>query len=97
MHVTGTIEKNTRLWGWIMEYVDAYGAPEFLVDDVAFRTMVGNDYVRFGYYTQEPGEKILRMKLVFPVRRLIEAQDETRQFVALQRRCHVDRVGVGIH
>lgn len=77
----------------MVSYCDPFGAPEFLVDDVAFRTMVGTDYVRFGYYTQEPGEKILRMKLVFPVHRLIGAQDETRLFVTMQRRCQHQRVG----
>lgn len=68
-------------------YIDPFCAPDFLVDDVAFRSMVGNDYVRFGYYTQEEDVKILRVKLVFPVRRLIEAQDETRVFVNMQQRC----------
>ena len=67
-------------------YIDPFGAQDYLVDDVAFRSMVGTDFVRFGYYTLEEGEKILRVKLVFPVRRLIEAQDETRLFVTTQQR-----------
>lgn len=70
----------------LVSYVDPYGAAEYLVDDVAFRSMVGTDYVRFGYYTQEQDEKILRVRLVFPVHRLIEAQEETRVFVTMQQR-----------
>jgi hypothetical protein len=68
-----------------LAYVDAFGAPEYLVDDIAFRSMVGGDYVRMGFYTQEPGEKILRVKIVFPVCRLYEAQTGTQRFVTDQR------------
>lgn len=71
----------------LVSYIDPFGCPDFLVDDVAFRSMVGSDYVRFGYYTREQDEKILRVKLVFPIHRLIEAQDETREFVNMQQRC----------
>jgi len=60
-------------------YIDPFGAQDYLVDDVAFRSMVGTDFVRFGYYTLEEGEKILRVKLVFPVRRLIFARYIRRQ------------------
>lgn len=70
----------------LVSYIDPFGCPDFLVDDVAFRSMVGSDYVRFGYYTQERNSRVLRVKLVFPLRRLIEAQDETRQFIAKQQR-----------
>lgn len=68
-------------------HLDPFGAPEFLVDDVAFRTMVGTDYIRFGYYTQEQDEKILRVKIVFPVRHLISSQDATRMYVMLHHGC----------
>lgn len=78
----------------MVAYTDPFGAPEFLVDDVAFRNMVGNDYVRFGYYSKEQDETILRVRLIFPVRRLIEAQDETRMFVAMQQRCQHQRLGL---
>lgn len=73
-------------------YIDAFCAPEFLVDDVAFRSMVGVDYVRFGFCTEEPDGRILRVKLVFPVCRLIEAQTETRVFVAMQQRFLQERL-----
>lgn len=69
----------------MVSYIDPFGCPDFLVDDVAFRSMVGTDYVRFGYYTKEQDENILRVKLVFPLRRLIEAQDETRMFIMMQQ------------
>lgn len=62
--------------------VDPFGASEYLVDDVAFRTMVGTDYVRFGFYSADEGENILRVKLVFPIARLFAAQEETRMFLA---------------
>lgn len=65
--------------------IDPFGAPEYLVDDIAFRTMVGTDYVRIGFYTQEPGEQILRVKIVFPVCRLFDAQADTRLFVTRQQ------------
>ena len=71
----------------LVSYIDPYGAADHLVDDVAFRMMVGTDFVRFGYYTQEEDVKILRVKLVFPLHRLIEAQDETREFINQQQRC----------
>jgi hypothetical protein len=32
--------------GWL----DPFGCPEFLVDDIAFRQMVGTELVRFGYF-----------------------------------------------
>lgn len=72
-------------------YIDPFGATDHLVDDVAFRQMVGTDFVRFGYYTLEEGERILRVKLIFPLHRLIEAQNETRAFVNMQRKCQVQR------
>lgn len=78
-------------------YIDPFGAQDFLVDDVAFRTMVGTDFVRFGYYTLEEGERILRVKLVFPIRRLIEAQDETREFVAMQQRRQRERFSLAVN
>jgi hypothetical protein len=80
----------------VASYIDPFGAQDYLVDDVAFRSMVGTDFVRFGYYTLEEGEKILRVKLVFPVRRLIEAQDETRAFVT-QQRCRRERMSLAMN
>lgn len=77
-------------------YIDPFGAADHLVDDVAFRQMVGTDFVRFGYYTLEEGERILRVKLVFPVRRLIEAQDETRLFL-MQQRSRRERVSEAVN
>lgn len=84
----------TRALGsWVMvAYIDPFGAPEFLVDDVAFRMMVGNDFLRFGYYTQEQDEKILRVKIVFPVRRLVPSQAETRLFVTTQQWCQHQKI-----
>lgn len=67
------------------DYLDPFCAPEFLIDDIAFRTMVGTDYVRLGFCTEEQSERILRVKLVFPVHRLIEAQSATRMFVMTQQ------------
>lgn len=70
-----------------MGYIDPFCAPEFLVDDVSFRTMVGADYLRLGFHTLEQGENILRIKLIFPLHRLLEVQNDTRLFVAVQQRC----------
>lgn len=81
----------------LVSYVDPFGCPDFLVDDVAFRSMVGSDYVRFGYYTHEQGENILRVKLVFPLHRLIEAQDETRTFVSGEQRRGRQRLGLVVN
>jgi CYTH domain-containing protein len=69
----------------VASYCDPFGAAEYLVDDIAFRQMVGSDYLRMGFYTQEQDEKILRVRLVFPVRRLFEAQAETRLFITRQQ------------
>lgn len=76
----------------MVTYIDPFGAPEFLVDDVAFRVMVGNDFLRFGYYTQDEDVKILRVKIVFPVRHLISSQEATRMFVSMQQQCMHQRI-----
>jgi hypothetical protein len=75
-----------------LSYIDPFGCPEFLVDNVAYRSMVGTDHLRFGFYTQEQDERILRVKLVFPVRYVFEAQAETRLFLTTRQQCMHQRL-----
>jgi hypothetical protein len=65
-----------------MSCIDPFGAPEFLVDGVAYRIMVGTEMIRFAFHSEEEEGRILRLKLVFPVAQLFETQNETRLFVA---------------
>jgi CYTH domain-containing protein len=68
--------------GWL----DPFGCPEFLVDDFAFRQMVGTELIRFGFYSNEGEERILRVKIVFPLERLFAAQQQTLQFLRQPQR-----------
>jgi hypothetical protein len=63
--------------GWL----DPFGCPEFLVEDIAFRQMVGTEMVRFGYVSSDGDDRILKVKLVFPLVRLFDAQRDTLQFL----------------
>lgn len=67
-----------------MSCIDPYGAPEFLVDGVAYRVMVGTEMIRFGYYSVDDGEQILRVKLVFPTALVLPEQIATREFLKPQ-------------
>ena len=66
--------------------VDPFGAPEYLVDDVSFRQMVGTEFLRFGYHTVENEGLILRVRLVFPIAKLITMQADTQAFIRSQYR-----------
>jgi hypothetical protein len=61
------------------------------------RAMVGTDYLRFGFYTQEQDERILRVKLVFPICHLFEAQAETRLFVTTRQQFAHHRLGLVVN
>lgn len=67
-------------------YIDPFGAPEFLVDDVAFRQMIGTEFVRFGFFSRDEEDAILRVKVVFPMARVFDAQRETVAFLRQQVR-----------
>jgi hypothetical protein len=49
-------------------FIDPFGAPEILVDGVAYREWVGSEFIRFGMFACEHGEHILRLKLVMAAR-----------------------------
>jgi hypothetical protein len=66
-------------------FLDPFGAPEFLVDDIAYRVMVGSELIRMAFHQEENGESIIRLKLVFPIAKLMGAQEGTRMFVARQQ------------
>jgi hypothetical protein len=67
-------------------FIDPFGAPEYLVDDLTFRQMVGTEYMRLGYHTDEEDSRILRVKIVFPIVRLLTMQADTQLFIAHQGR-----------
>lgn len=69
-----------------MTCIDPFGAAEYLVDDIGFRQMVGTELIRLGFFSREGNEQILRVKLVFPLTRLFEAQSETLAFLRHQDR-----------
>lgn len=68
-----------------MSCMDPFGAPEFLVDGIAYRVMVGTEMIRFAYYSMDEGEQILRVKLVFPASLVLPEQQATREFLAPRR------------
>ena len=72
--------------------IDPFGAPEFLVDDVAFRQMIGTEFLRFGYFARDGDERILRVKIIFPLERLFDAQRETLAFL----RHGATRIRIGV-
>lgn len=74
-------------------YCDPFGAPEFLVDGVVYREMVGSEMVRFGFFNYENGGRILRVRIVLPVRQLVTEQQITSRFLGERTsdplaRCH---------
>lgn len=64
--------------------IDPFGAPEYLVDDVSFRQLIGTEFLRFGYHTVEDDGLILRVRLVFPIVKLLTMQADTQAFIAKQ-------------
>jgi hypothetical protein len=69
----------------MVAYIDPFGAPEFFVDDIAFRQLVGTEYIRFGYFSVEGDDHILRVKIVAPVRAILNSHISTRDLVAHAR------------
>ena len=63
-------------------YLDPFGATEYLVEGVAYREMIGPDLIRFGFFVTDGGERVLRVRLVIPVKQLVLENDTTRQFLA---------------
>jgi hypothetical protein len=51
----------------------------------------------FGFYTQEQDERILRVKIVFPICRLFEAQADTRLFVTTRQQFAHHRLGLVVN
>lgn len=63
-------------------YIDPFGAPEFIVDGVAYREMLGTEFVRSSFFARDRGELILRVKLVMPVSIGNAEHNALRAFVA---------------
>lgn len=72
--------------GRATDWNDPFGAPEFLIDGVAYREMVGSEMLRLGCYSNEQGERILRVKLVVPCVRVMMEQNATWRFLLSLRR-----------
>lgn len=66
-------------------FVDPFGAPEFFVDGVAYREMVGSDLVRITYFSSDHGEHIVRVKLLVPCAIIASEDIKMRWFLAQQQ------------
>jgi hypothetical protein len=66
-----------------LPFIDPFGAPEILVDGVAYREWVGSDMIRFGMFARDHGETILRLKLVIPA---VVCSLEQRETAAMMKR-----------
>lgn len=67
--------------------IDPYGAPEILVEGVAYREMIGTDLVRSAFYAKEQGEHIIRVKLVIPFFACAAEHYALRDFIAGTAMC----------
>jgi hypothetical protein len=65
-------------------FIDPFGAPEILVEGVAYREMVGSDLLRSVFFANERGERIIRLKLLIPVMICTREHRELHSFVAKQ-------------
>lgn len=64
---------------------DPFGAPEFIVEAVAYRELVGTDMMRLAWLANERGERIIRFKAVVPITSLIIEHAKSRAFLTDQR------------
>lgn len=69
--------------------LDPFGAPEFFVNGVASREMIGADILRVVYFATEDGERIVKVKLLWPVAALLGHHVETATFLHAGPSCPV--------
>lgn len=63
-------------------FIDPFGAPEFFVDGVAYREMVGSDLVRITYFSRDHGDQIVKVKLLVPCAIIASEDVKMRWFLA---------------
>lgn len=62
-------------------YIDPFGAPEFLVAGIAHREMVGTEIIKAVYFAMEDGQPVAKVKLLWQVPQLLQTQEMTCRFV----------------
>lgn len=67
-------------------YIDPFGAPEFLVEAVAYRELVGTEMIKLGWCASEAGECILRFRAIIPVTAILREHEMTRAFLSPKMR-----------
>jgi hypothetical protein len=70
--------------GETCRYSDPYGAPEIVVDGVAYREMFSPDVLRAAFFAKEQGELIIKVKILMPVVSLMLAHQSVHDFIEAQ-------------
>lgn len=63
------------------EILDPFGAPEFLVSGLGRRELICSEIVRLSWFAVEHRDRILKVRLLIPLRVLIEERDRTGRFL----------------
>ena len=73
-----------RAMGESDNLIDAFGAPEFFCNDLAYVQIAAPGVIRFGLYAFEGEDKILKAKVLLPATVIPAAVKRVTTFMALQ-------------
>ncbi len=75
------------------QFIDPFGAPEFMVEGVAFREFMGTEFIKLGWCAMENGQCLLRFKAIIPVQKIVYEHTMTKAFLNARMAREVGSIG----